>query len=122
MFVEKTVLAEKFDRVNDYWDPKRVGSVDDYDVKVVKILGDFVWHSHKDEDELFLVVEGAFRMDFRDAQVEVEAGEFIVVPKGIEHKPFAAEECKVLLFERRGVINTGDAPAGALTRGEAERI
>ena len=99
-----------------------VGTLDDYDIKLVRIAGDFVWHRHEQEDELFLVVKGRFRMDFRDRQVELDEGELIVVPKGVEHKPYAAEECQVLLLERRGVINTGDAAEGGLTRKTLERI
>ena len=90
--------------------------------KLVRIKGDFVWHKHDEEDELFFVVKGGFRMDFRDRQVEVGEGELIVVPKGVEHKPFAEEECQIMLLERRGVINTGDAPAGELTRQKTPRI
>ena len=101
---------------------KLVETVDRYDVKLVKVEGDFVWHKHDAEDELFLVLKGRLRMDFRDRQVEVGAGEMIVVPKGVEHKPFAAEECEVLLLERAGVVNTGDAAPGALTRDRLERI
>ncbi len=119
---ERISLAEKLSQVGEPWHPKLVETIDDYDVKVVKLSGDFVWHRHADEDELFFVVKGCFRMDFRDRQVELAAGEMIVVPRGVEHKPYAERECEVLLFERRGVVNTGDAPAGALTRTEPERI
>jgi mannose-6-phosphate isomerase-like protein (cupin superfamily) len=115
-------LSEKLARFSDRWSPKVVETLDDYDVKLVKILGDFVWHRHPEEDELFLVLEGAFRMDFRDRQVEVAAGEMIVVPRGVEQKPFAAEECSILLFERRGVVNTGDAEPGALTWAERQLV
>lgn len=115
-------LADKLARFAEHWSPKVVEAVDDYEVKVVKIKGDFVWHRHAGEDELFLVLKGSFRMDFRDRQVELKAGDLIVVPRGTEHKPFAAEECEILLLERRGVINTGDAPAGTYTRTELERL
>lgn len=116
-------LAEKLSRVTDHWAPKLAETVDGYEVKVVKLMGDFVWHRHDDADELFLVVKGRLRMDFRDRQEELAPGEMIVVPKGIEHKPFAAEECEVVLIERAGVVNTGDAPPGAYTRSTAlERI
>ena len=106
--MDKVNLAEKLGRFSAHWSPKIVGQLDDYEIKLVKISGDFVWHSHADADELFLVIEGRLCMDFRDRQVEVEAGEFIVVPKGVEHKPFAAGECEILLLERAGVRNTGD--------------
>ena len=115
-------LADKLAAFGDHWSPKVVETVDGYDVKLVKLRGDFVWHKHDDEDELFLVLKGRFRMDFRDRQVDVATGEMIVVPKGVEHKPFADEECEVLLLERQGVVNTGDAAPSALTRARTERI
>jgi mannose-6-phosphate isomerase-like protein (cupin superfamily) len=115
-------LAEKLARFSERWSPKLVETVDDYEVKVVKLEGDFVWHKHEGADELFLVLKGSLRMDFRDRQVAVGAGEIIVVPKGVEHKPFAAAECEVMLLERRGVVNTGDAGPSAYTRTEIERI
>jgi mannose-6-phosphate isomerase-like protein (cupin superfamily) len=114
--MEKVNLAEKFASFSEHWAPKIIGTVDDYEVKIVKVEGDFVWHSHADADEMFFVVEGRLRMDFRDRQVEVGPGEMIVVPRGVEHKPFAARECKMMLLERRGVANTGDGPAGSRTR------
>src|SRR3990172_9624296 len=101
-------LADKLARFTDRWSPKVVETVDDYEVKVVKAKGDFVWHKHDDADELFLVMNGRFRMDFRDRQVEVGPGEIIVVPKGVEHKPFAAEECEILLLQLRRFVNTRD--------------
>jgi mannose-6-phosphate isomerase-like protein (cupin superfamily) len=115
-------LADKFALFAECWSPKVVETVDDYEVKLVKIKGDFVWHKHEAEDELFLVIKGQFRMDFRDRQVTVGAGEMIVVPRGIEHKPYAAEECEIVLLERRGVVNTGDATPGAYTRATLDRI
>jgi mannose-6-phosphate isomerase-like protein (cupin superfamily) len=115
-------LNEKLARFSEHWKPHLVETVDDYDVKVVKIRGDFVWHKHDAEDEMFLVLKGRFRMDFRDRQLELGAGELIVVPRGVEHKPFAAEECEILLFERRGVVNTGDAAPGEYTRNVLEKI
>jgi mannose-6-phosphate isomerase-like protein (cupin superfamily) len=114
--MRKVNLAEKFASFSEQWAPKIVGTVDDYEVKIVKIAGDFIWHSHADADEMFLVIEGELRMDFRDRQVTVGSGELIVVPRGVEHKPFASGECKMLLLERRGVANTGDGPAGSRTR------
>ncbi|HXQ42002.1 MAG TPA: cupin domain-containing protein [Candidatus Udaeobacter sp.] len=119
---ERINLGQKLASFAEHWHPKLVDTVDDYEIKVVKLLGDFVWHRHAGEDELFLVLKGAFRMDFRDRQVSLSAGEMIVVPRGVEHKPFAEQECEILLLERRGVVNTGDATAGALTRGPVERI
>jgi len=113
--VNKVNLAEKFALFSEHWSPKRVAGVDDYDVKLVKVQGDFVWHKHDEEDELFLVVKGRLAIDFRDHRVELDAGEMIVVPRGVEHKPFAEEECEILLLERRGVVNTGDAAESDLT-------
>jgi len=115
-------LADKLSTFAEHWSPKIVETLDGYDVKLVKAQGDFVWHTHDAQDELFLVLKGRFRMDFRDRQVEVGPGEMIVVPKGVEHKPYAAEECEVLLLERAGVVNTGDAAPNALTRTRLDRI
>lgn len=119
--MNKVNIAEKFGLFSQRWSPKIVGALDDYEIKLVRIEGDFVWHSHRIEDELFLVVEGGFRMDFRDGSVELQAGEFIVVPRGVEHKPFAAHECKIVLFERKGVPNTGEV-VNERTVAEPERI
>jgi len=115
-------LAEKLAAFSGHWSPKIVETEDGYDVKLVKIKGDFVWHKHDDEDEMFLVLNGHFRIDFRDRKVEVGAGEIIVVPKGVEHKPYAADECELLVFERRGVVNTGDAPRSERTVAKLDRI
>ncbi len=106
--MEKVNLQEKLSLFSEHWKPKLVGSIDDYEIKLVKLQGDFVWHKHDAEDELFLVIKGVLGMDFRDRRVMIEAGEFIVVPKGVEHKPFADETCEIMLLEKRGVINTGD--------------
>jgi len=109
-------LAEKLALFSDLWSPRVIETVDDYEVKLVKLQGDFVWHCHAAADELFLVLDGRLRMDFRDRQTELGEGEMIVVPAGVEHKPFAAAECRILLLERRGTVNTGDAPPGERTR------
>jgi mannose-6-phosphate isomerase-like protein (cupin superfamily) len=122
MPVQKIALAEKFDSFNEQWSPKIVASVDDFDVKVVKIEGEFVWHKHDDEDEMFLVIDGAFDMHFRDNIVQLNQGEMIVVPRGTEHKPVAANECRVMVLEKSGVVNTGDAAPSKLTAGTGERI
>ena len=113
-------LAAKFDQFSERWSPRIVGRVDDYDVKIVKLEGEFVWHKHDGEDELFLVLDGVMSIEMRDRTVELGAGEMFVVPRGVEHRPFAASECRALLFERRGVVNTGDAPEGALTNAAVE--
>jgi mannose-6-phosphate isomerase-like protein (cupin superfamily) len=120
--MEKVNLAEKFALFDERWNPKLVGVLDDYDIKLVKLEGEFVWHKHDDEDEMFLVVNGQLSMDFRDRTVELGQGEFLVVPKGVEHRPRADRECQVLLLERKGVVNTGDAPEGELTRSTLDRI
>src|SRR5437867_12479700 len=101
-------LAETFGRFTDAWSPKIVGDVNDMHVKVVKLRGEFVWHHHDDEDELFLVVSGRLRMQLRDGDVVLEPGELIVVPKGVEHGPLAEEETDVLLVEPKSTLHTGD--------------
>jgi mannose-6-phosphate isomerase-like protein (cupin superfamily) len=110
----KVSLAEKLSLFADHWAPRTVATLNDYEVKVVKVKGDFVWHSHADTDELFLVVRGHLRIDLRDGAIELNPGELYVVPRGVEHKPFAADECEMLLVEPRGVVNTGEA-GGELT-------
>ena len=120
--MEKVNLADKFSLFDEHWSPKIVGSVDDYDIKLVKLEGEFVWHKHDAEDELFFVVTGKLTVDFRDRTLELEQGEFLIVPKGVEHRPRADRECQVMLLERKGVLNTGDAPDGELTRRTLDRI
>jgi mannose-6-phosphate isomerase-like protein (cupin superfamily) len=115
-------LKEKLAALAEHWHPALVDTIDNYDIKIVKLLGDFVWHRHANEDELFVVLNGSFRMDFRDRQVTLRAGEMIVVPRGTEHKPYAESECEVLLLERQGVVNTGDASPGAYTRRSVEKV
>ena len=120
--MDKVNLAEKFAAFSEHWSPRVVGEVDDYEIKLVKVQGDFVWHKHDAEDELFLVVDGALDIELRDRTVTLGPGEFFVVPKGTEHRPRADRECRILLLERRGVINTGDAEEGALTVRAPKRI
>lgn len=105
----KVNVGEKFESFAEAWSPKIAGELNGQHVKLVRFLGDFVWHSHADEDEMFLVVKGRFRMDFRDRSEWIEVGEFIVVPRGVEHKPFAEQEAEVMLFEPASTINTGSA-------------
>ena len=107
-------FAQKFGLFDEQWQPKVVAEMNDYQFKIVKIEGDFVWHDHKETDETFIVLEGELRIDFRDGAVTVKAGEMFVVPRGIEHKPYAASEVKMMLIEPRGVLNTGGA-GGART-------
>lgn len=101
-------LKDKFAKFTDQWSPRVVAEMNDYQFKLVKIEGDFVWHDHADTDEAFIVIEGSMTIEFRDGSVELGAGEMFVVPKGVEHKPCAKTECKVMLLEPRGVVNTGD--------------
>lgn len=101
-------LAEKFNKFQEHWKPKIIGELNDSYVKAVKFKGEFVWHHHENEDELFLVVKGRFRMRFRDRDEWINAGEFIIVPKGVEHMPVADEECHVVLLEPRTTLNTGN--------------
>ena len=102
-------FRKKFSLLNELWTPKVVAEMNDYQFKVVKLQGDFVWHQHDDTDETFIVVAGNLRIDFRDGCVELAPGEMFVVRKGIEHKPCAEGEVQLLLIEPRGVLNTGDA-------------
>ena len=111
---EAVNLAEKLAKVTQHWSPRVVAEMNDYQLKVVKLKGDFVWHDHKETDEVFLVLRGEMEIGFRDRTVRLKAGELFVVPKGVEHITRAADECHVLLIEPRGVVNTGDA-GGALT-------
>lgn len=101
-------FKEKLRLFNEQWSPKVVAEMNDYQFKVVKLQGDFVWHDHKDTDETFIVLAGRLRIDFRDGYVELSEGEMYVVPKGVEHKPYAEHETQVLLIEPKGVVNTGD--------------
>ncbi|UQI42174.1 cupin domain-containing protein [Vreelandella venusta] len=102
-------LAEKFRKFSEYWSPRVVAEMNDYQFKLAKFQGDFVWHDHKDTDEVFLVVKGAMGIELQDGTVHLSEGEMYVVPKGVEHRPFAESECHVLLIEPRGVVNTGDS-------------
>lgn len=104
----KINLAEKFALFSDHWNPRIVGELNGQQVKLVKFQGEFVWHHHEHEDELFLVVKGRFRMEYRDKHVWLEEGEFLVVPRGVEHRPVAEEEVHVLLFEPASTLNTGN--------------
>ena len=102
-------LAEKVGMTGEQWSPRVVAELNDYQFKVVRIEGDFIWHDHPETDEAFLVLDGELRIDFRDGAVRLGPGELFVVPKGVEHKPFAAREVKLLLIEPRGIRNTGHA-------------
>jgi len=106
--VEKIVIADKLAKITEHWQPKLVAELNGQHVKLAKIEGDFDWHHHDAEDELFLVLAGRLRMDFRDREVWLEPGEAIVVPHGVEHKPYAPEETSILLFEPASTLNTGN--------------
>jgi mannose-6-phosphate isomerase-like protein (cupin superfamily) len=107
-------FQDKLARFTDRWAPKVIAEMNDYQFKLVKIEGEFVWHSHADTDEVFIVLDGHMRIELRDGAVELGAGEMFVVPRGVEHKPSAARECRMMLVEPRGVVNTGNA-GGART-------
>lgn len=119
---EKINLREKFSLFSEHWNPKVIAALNGQHVKLVKFKGGFVWHKHETEDELFFVVEGSFRMEFRDRTVELQAGEMIVVPHGVEHRPVADEEVHVLLFEPESTLNTGDATGDDRTRNTLSHI
>lgn len=107
-------FSEKFAKFSEHFSPKIIAQLNDYHLKLAKIRGDFVWHEHNDTDEAFIVLDGEMRIDFRDGSVDLKAGEMFIVPKGIEHKPFAERECQIMLIEPVGTINTGDT-GGELT-------
>ena len=106
--MDKVNLREKLSLFTEHWSPKIVGELNGQQVKLVKFLGPFVWHHHENEDEMFFVVKGRFRMEFRDRTVHLDEGEFIIVPRGVEHRPVADEEVQVMLFEPASTLNTGD--------------
>ncbi len=114
-------FKEKLSLISDHWSPKIIAQMNDYHFKLVKVQGDFVWHSHPETDEVFVVLKGELIIDMRDGQVHLREGEMVVVPRGVEHKPRAKEECHLLLVEPAGTINTGDNP-GELTAAAGEWI
>lgn len=119
--MQKINLGDKFAQIHDHWNPRVVGELNGQHVKLVKLQGEFVWHHHEEEDELFYVVEGAFRMEFRDRTIELQAGEMLIVPRGVEHRPVAEREVSVLLFEPAGTLNTGNT-RGELTRDTLQHL
>lgn len=106
--IEKVNIEEKFGLFRDQWSPKIAGEVNDSYVKLVKLEGEFVWHRHETEDEMFLVVRGRLKIRLRDGEVDLDEGEFAIIPRGVEHLPVAEREAHVLLFEPKSVLNTGD--------------
>ncbi len=119
--MNKVNISEKLARFHDHWNPRIVGELNGQHVKLVKFKGEFVWHKHDDEDEMFYVLQGEFKMEFRDKTVTLQENEFLIVPKGVEHRPVAAEEVSVMLFEPASTLNTGDTQ-GELTRESLEKI
>jgi mannose-6-phosphate isomerase-like protein (cupin superfamily) len=114
-------LNEKFGKFHSQWDPKIVGELNGQHVKLVKIKGEFLWHQHEEEDELFLVLRGSFEMQYRNGAAKISEGEFVIVPRGVEHRPVAEEEAHILLFEPTSARNTGNA-GGERTVENPERI
>jgi mannose-6-phosphate isomerase-like protein (cupin superfamily) len=114
MQMKPIALAEKLSKVHEHWSPKIIAQMNDYRFKLAKIQGKFIWHSHSETDEVFLVLQGRMAIHFREGGVELNSGELFVVPKGREHKPSAGEECHIMLVEPAGTVNTGDA-GGELT-------
>jgi mannose-6-phosphate isomerase-like protein (cupin superfamily) len=120
--MEKVNLAEKLASFSDYFNPRIVGALNGQCVKLVKFKGEFVWHHHANEDELFYVVKGSFDMHLRDKVITVNTGEFLIMPKGVEHKPVAAEEVEIMLFEPATTVNTGNATDSDLTKTTLQTI
>ena len=114
MSYEPIKLADKFDKFSEQWAPRVIAEMNDYQFKLARIRGEFVWHRHDDTDEVFLVIDGAMTIEFRDGEVELNTGEMYVVPRGVDHRPRARDECRIMLIEPRGTVNTGSA-GGELT-------
>lgn len=119
--MEKVNLKEKFSKFHDHWHPRIAGELNGQLVKLAKLKGEFIWHSHQDEDEMFLIIKGKLKIEFRDRLVELEENEFFIIPKGVEHKPIAEEEVQVMLFEPATTKHTGEEKH-ELTRDHLERI
>ncbi|MDQ3711956.1 MAG: cupin domain-containing protein [Acidobacteriota bacterium] len=120
--MEKVNLAEKFALINEHWRPKVVGELNGQEVKLVKFQGAFPWHHHAAEDEMFMALRGNFRIEFRDKTVELKEGEFVIVPRGVEHRPMADEEVEVLLFEPAQLLNTGNIVDEKFTAPVSDKI
>jgi mannose-6-phosphate isomerase-like protein (cupin superfamily) len=121
MNTEAINIAEKFSQFTDLWAPKIIARMNDYHFKLARIKGDFIWHSHADTDEVFIVIAGELMIDFRDGRVELKKGEMFVVPEGVEHKPVAEHDCQIMLIEPAGTINTGDI-GGEMTAEDADWV
>ncbi len=119
--MEKINIAEKLGQFKDHWNPRIIGELNGQQVKATKLKGEFFWHQHENEDEMFLIIKGTLKMEFREKTVEIKAGEFIIVPRGVEHKPVALEEVELLLFEPASTLNTGNIQ-NEMTKPTLERI
>ena len=119
--IEKINIEQKLNLFSDYWNPRIAGELNGQLIKLVKFKGEFIWHKHDNEDEMFLVIKGKFKMELRDKLIDINEGEFIIIPKGIEHNPSADEEVHIMLFEPASTLNTGDKN-DKLTRTELEKI
>ncbi|MGK7392377.1 MAG: cupin domain-containing protein [Candidatus Cyclobacteriaceae bacterium M2_1C_046] len=119
--MEKVKISDKLSQFSDHWNPRIVGELNGQHVKLAKLKGEFIWHKHEEEEELFYVIKGKLIIEFRDKTVELHENEFIIVPRGVEHKPIAEEEVSVMFFEPASTVNTGDKP-GELTRDNLEKI
>ncbi len=122
MKIEKINIAEKLELITDYWNPKIAGKLNGQLVKLVKFKGEFVWHQHENEDEMFMVIKGSFKMELRDKTLDIDEGEFIIIPKGTEHRPVAEAEVHLMLFEPASTLNTGNSIESDLTRHELDEI
>lgn len=119
--MEKVNLSEKFEKFQDHWHPRILGELNGQHVKIARLQGEFVWHKHDNEDELFYVLEGELTIEFRDKTVQLNPNEFLIIPRGVEHKPVADKEVRVMLFEPASTINTGDQDSN-MTRKNLDRI
>ncbi len=122
MGINKVIVREKLDQITDYWNPRIVGELNGQHLKLVKFQGEFVWHKHDHEDEMFLVIRGCFDMELRDKTLLLEEGEFVIIPKGTEHRPVATSEVHVMLFEPASTLNTGDIESSEFTNKALEKI
>lgn len=122
MKIQKVSVSEKLGLFNDYWNPRIVGELNGQHVKLVKAQGEFDWHKHDNEDEMFLVIKGAFEMQLREENIIISQGEFIIIPKGIEHRPVVQEEVHIMLFEPASTVNTGDNIHSELTQKRTDWI
>lgn len=120
--MQKVNIQDKLTLFSDHWNPRVVGELNGQYVKLAKLKGEFVWHKHDEEDEMFYILKGELQMQFRDRTVLLKEGEFLIVPKGVEHRPVAEEEVAIMLFEPVGTVNTGEREKGELTREKLERI